>query len=329
MTAMPGPSGKRLAVVTTSYPSDADDIAGHFVRAEVRQQLAAGHEVTVFAPRALRSSEFQERVIGIPHAGAFGSPGVLARVRWHPERCLGVGAYLLLARRRLFAAGDFDEITAHFLLPSYWPVATGHPRLTRVVVHGSDLRLLERLPSALRGRVLARLGGDRPAIQCVSQELADRLNTLTRGQLERRIYVQPSPVDLPRIAEKRELRRTLSLDHRTLIVIVARLIASKRVEVALKAALRLPNAQIVVCGGGPLHRRLSRAYPSVRFLGQIPRAEALTWIAAADVLLSASRHEGASTAIREARALGTPVVTTASGDLLAWAASDPGLHVVP
>jgi glycosyltransferase involved in cell wall biosynthesis len=177
--------------------------------------------------------------------------------------------------------------------------------------------------------VLARLEEDNPIVQCVSRELAERLTTLAKGRFHFRIRIQPAPIEVPRLPERGELRRRLGIDERPLIAVVARLIASKRVDVAIQAALRVPGAQIVVCGGGPLLETLSRRYTSVRFLGPLSRSQTLDWIAAADVLLSASRSEGAPTAIREARLLGTPVVTTAAGDLLEWSASDPGLHVVP
>ena len=56
--------------------------------------------------------------------------------------------------------------------------------------------------------------------------------------------------------------------------------------------------------------------------------EALTWIAAADVLLSASRSEGAPSVVREARALGVPVAAARVGDLPAWAQADAGLFLI-
>lgn len=323
-------AAKHFAVVTSSYPSDDDDAAGHFVRTEVRQQLARGHAVTVFAPSARRSAgNYAERIIGIEHAGAFGSPGALARLRGHPARWIGAARFALHTHAQLFARRDFDGVNAHFILPSYWPIAAGHPCLSRVVVHGSDLRLLERVPGALRARVLARLKKDNPIIQCVSNGLAERVDALTHGRLHSRIEVQPPPIDFPQLPSKSELRTQLGFDGRPLIVIVARLIPSKRVDVAVQAALHVPGAQIVVCGGGPLYESLSRSYPSVTFLGQVSREQTLRWIAAADALLSASRTEGAPTAIREARALGVPVVTTAAGDLLEWSAVDAGLHVIP
>jgi len=321
---------KRLAFVTTSYPSIDDDVAGHFVRAEVRIQINQGHSVTVFAPSARRDvANNAEEMVEIPHLGAFGSPGVLARLHGRPDRWLGSTLFLALARRKLFARNDFNEISAHFILPSYWPIAAGHPKLSRVVVHGSDLGLLERLPGPIQARAITCLMRDNPAIQCVSQSLAERLDDLTRHQLRTRIVVEPAPIELPSMPSRGELRRRLAIGGRLVILVVARLIPSKRVEVALRAALQVPRAEIVVCGGGPLYQSLSRAFPSVRFLGPLPRAQTLIWIAAADVLLSASRLEGSPTAIREARALGVPVITTAAGDLLTWAAGDPGLHVVP
>jgi hypothetical protein len=49
---------------------------------------------------------------------------------------------------------------------------------------------------------------------------------------------------------------------------------------------------------------------------------------AADVIVSASEREGAPTVIREARALGTAVWTSAVGDVALWAALDPGIRVL-
>ncbi len=321
---------RHIAFITTSYPSDDDDVAGHFVRAEVRRYTFEGHRVTVFAPAAQRHPKgYAERVIGIAHWGAFGSPGASARLRLRPDRWLGAVLFVLQARRALYEQGPFDEVVAHFLLPSYWPICKEHMALSRVVVHGSDLRLLERLPGVVRAHVLARLESDSPTIQCVSHALQDRLNRLSRGRLHSRICVATSPIDVPELPAKAQLRDSLGLGEEPLILVVARLIRSKRVEVALRAALRVPGARIVVCGDGPEYWHLSRDFPTVTFLGQTARSQTLMWIGAADVLLSASRDEGAPTVVREARALGVPVVTTAAGDLLRWAEIDPGLHVVP
>ena len=246
---------RRIAVVTTSYPSDADDVAGHFVRADVRRLLAYGNHVTVFAPSAERTDlDAGERIVDIAHHCAFGSPGALVRMRRRPDRWLGAVGFALLARRKLFAQVPFDQVVSHFLLPGYWPIAHGHGAMSRVVIHGSDLRLFERVPKLLQAHVVACLRQDNPAVQCASSDLAVRFDRLTRGRLERLICVCLPPLLMPQLPPKPMLRRQLGINGERLIVIVARLIPAKRVDMAIRAALVLPGARIVVCGSGPEQR---------------------------------------------------------------------------
>ena len=113
-----------------------------------------------------------------------------------------------------------------------------------------------------------------------------------------------------------------------LVVIVARLIADKRVDIALRALSLLPNLRVAVVGDGPERARLQDAFPTAEFTGNRPRSEALLYIAAADALVSASRHEGAPTVVREARALGVPVVAAPAGDLVEWARADAGIALI-
>jgi glycosyltransferase involved in cell wall biosynthesis len=167
-------------------------------------------------------------------------------------------------------------------------------------------------------------------VRCVSEHVRSELVAATSPGPSLRTIVAASPIELPAELGRREARIRRGLDLRTrLVVIVARLIPNKRVDVALGAVALLPDVQVVVVGGGPLLERLSLEYPAVRFTGEVDRNVAIEWIAAADVLVSASRLEGAPTAVREARALGTRVVACAAGSLGALAASDPDLWVVP
>jgi len=312
-------------VVTTSFPAEPGDASGHFVAAEVRRRRAAGERVRVLAPRTSVEPGLDPDVHFLPAGDAFGWPGALARLRERPTRLLGVVRFVLAARREL-ARRPGARVVAHFVVPCAWPIALGRARL-EVVAHGSDVRLIERLPAPLR-RLIARAltGAD---VRCVSEELRARLERALAPLRAARVRVEPAALELCQATTRSEARALLGVDAATrLLVVVARLVPSKRVEVALRAAALVPGALAVVVGDGPERARLEREFPGVRCVGHVPRSQALRWIAAADLLLSASTLEGAPSVVREARALGTPVVTLGAGDLRAWSGRDPGLHVL-
>ena len=219
-----------------------------------------------------------------------------------------------------------------FLLPTGFPVLFGSnwagAELT-LVAHGSDARLLARLPAALGRRLVLGLCTN-ARVRCVSHELFRLLEQIAGQTLEGRLAVAPAPIDVSTAPTRSEARTRLGVpDDARLIVIVSRLIASKRIDDALAAAALLSGAAVVVVGDGPELARLTSAHPKARFVGRVAREHALAWISAADALLSASRLEGAPSAVREARALGVPVVASAAGDLAEWAERDPELWVVP
>jgi glycosyltransferase involved in cell wall biosynthesis len=113
-------------------------------------------------------------------------------------------------------------------------------------------------------------------------------------------------------------------------VVCARLVRSKRVDLAIREAAR-HRAALTIIGDGPLRAELealaSGFEPRARFTGQLPRGDALALIAEAHKLVHLSESEGAPTVIREARALGVPVLATPVGDVARWAAKDPGIEI--
>src|SRR5262249_47302471 len=119
----------------------------------------------------------------------------------------------------------------------------------------------------------------------------------------------------------------LGLAGERIAVVVGRLTECKEPEQAMWIAARHAD-RVVVIGDGPLEERLRRSAPDAVFCGKLLRPDALAWIAAADVLVSASRAEGAPTAVREARALGTPVLAFPAGDIAERAARDPGIRLL-
>jgi len=325
-----------IYVVTTSYPERQGDAQGHFVAAEVRRLGVLGN-VTVLAPGAARRSLGGERVVGLAGGSAFGFPGALQRLREDPRRWLEATEFVAGAVRWLRAAPTPTRLVAHFLLPCGVPIATRGLRAgtaaVEVVVHGSDARLFAQLPLGQRwlARQLIHAGA---RLRFVSSELQalvlDSLPARERSILRQRSRVEPCAIDVGGAPSRERARRLLELPNEgRLAVVVARLVESKRVHVALEACERVAGLQSIVVGDGPERDRLMRRFPNARFVGHVERPLALSYVAAADVLVSASLNEGAPTVVREARALGTPVVCLAAGDVRRWAASDPGIHVAP
>lgn len=334
---------RRAAVITTSWPSHAGDPAGHFVAAEVQELLREGWDVTVLAPGLTPHEPTGCRVVSLGGEDLFRWPGALPRLREDPRRALSALRVMLRARTELARLAPLDRIVAHWLLPSAWPIvgggldARGNRWLgeggeAELVAHGSDVRLLLRMPAPLRNHILTQLCGDRLHLRFVSRALRDDLlgarglSEPLRRALQAHSSVRPAAIELPPLPSRLQARGQLGVrDTEWLIVIASRLVPDKRVDVALGAASLVPHARVVVLGSGPEQEALSAGFPGVEFPGQLPRPEALAWIRAADLVLSASRIEGAPTVIREARALGVPVVATPSGDLADWANGDPDL----
>jgi glycosyltransferase involved in cell wall biosynthesis len=305
---------ERIVVVTSSYPAGPDDPSGHFVGTDVARLRRNGHEVLVLAPRG---------------NDAFGWPGALARLRERPSRALGVLSFVRETRRALRTLGPFDRLVAHFLLPSVWPITDGLERPARrleAVLHGSDVRLCARLPGIARRRVARALAPF--DVRVTSEELRRELGRALGDDVAERASIEPAPIDVPALERARARGELgIALSER-LVVVSGRLVPGKRTRVALCAARLVPRAKVVVVGDGPERAALEREFSEAHFVGLVGRARALTWLAAADALVVASREEGAPSVVREARALGTPVVAVPSGDLGAWQRNDPGLFIV-
>ena len=205
-----------------------------------------------------------------------------------------------------------------------------------VVAHGADVRLLLQAPRDVRERVLSALLAREGRFTFAAASLLDALVRSVRPPLAARLadraHVEPPAIDVPVVSDRAAaLRASLALgEGERLVVTVCRLIPSKRVDLAIAAlGAALGRARLVVVGDGPERSALEKQAPGavVAFTGALPRREALAWVAAADALLHASAVEAAPTVVREARALGVPVVACDAGDVVAWARDDAGIRV--
>ena len=318
----------RVAVLSTSYPRQPGDAAGHFVATEVRRLAQAGHDVHVFAPGTGPASADGAQLHWLGDGGAFGWPGALTRLKQKPTRVLGASAFVIRALRALRRSGPFARVHAHFLLPCAWPIALfAAGSELELVGHGSDVRLFCALPTALRAHIARAWLARAAQIRVTSAELCELLGR-SNPELTTSLRVAASPLDVSGAPSRGEARRALGWDDQPRALVVSRLIPGKCVATALEALTLLEGVHAVVVGDGPELSALRARFPAVQFTGRLPRPEALRWIAAADVLVSASPEEGAPSVVREARALGVRVVTVRAGELPAWAARDPGIRLI-
>ena len=294
---------ERIAFVTTSWPANEGDPAGHFVRAHARELERCGSEVVVVTPRL---------------GGAFGWPGVAARLRSRPVRALDAARWVIAARRQVVRLAP-NRIVAHWAVPSGWPIGITARVPLQVVSHGGDVRLLAALPGLGRHAIVRTLATQATswsfASEALLRELLNALDGPTRALVARVAVIQSPALEIPNVAAAiSQLRRDLGTAR--VAVCVARLVRSKRVDrvieyVAQTDALNM----LVVVGDGPERPRLERLARdrrvNARFVGAVSRRDALAWIGSAQVLVHASETEGLSTVVREAVALGTRVVRLA------------------
>ena len=322
-------SRTRIAVITTSFPTHADDAAGHFVASELRQLVPA--RLRVFAPwpgaRANGAPRLERRIIDghpvevqwLAGGDAFGWPGLAARLREDRFRALGATQFVASARRQVRAFAP-ERVIAHWALPSAWPIA---PRGTAldIVSHGGDVRLLAALPRPLRARLVRRLLAHARSWRFVSEslreELACSLDEALAASLRAFATVQ-APLLSCAVDDTKAAALRASVPAGPVFVAVGRLVPTKRVDrIVEHLAAHAPAATLVVVGDGPertpLERLAERARLRTHFVGERPRSEALAWIRAADWLCFASECEGASCVLSEAQALGTPVLAVPLG----------------
>jgi teichuronic acid biosynthesis glycosyltransferase TuaC len=326
----------RVAILSTSYPRFAGDPSGHFVEAEAALLARAGRDVHVVAPGLGRAAGARSGVT-IHDAGAarlFGLPGALHRAKEKPARLVELPGF---ARRTLSLLGsiDPDAIIAHFLIPSGYPLALFSRADLEVVAHGTDVRIWAKLPSRFRthivGRLVDRRARFRFSSRSVERALVSGLAPDLASAVAARSRVEPPHFSIPDLEDPKKRARAIAGSDEPLLVACSRLIAKKRVDLAIEhAAAR--GMMLVVVGDGPerasLERLAARRGARVRFVGALPRPEALGFIACASELVHMSEEEGSPTVVREARALGVPVLAAAAGDVAIWAAHDPGITVL-
>jgi glycosyltransferase involved in cell wall biosynthesis len=308
----------RVVFLSHNYPRFAGDLPGAFLHPLAVALRGRGHDVRVVAPSD-QGRNGREELDGVPvrrvrYAKAererYAYTGQMADAVRSPLGLMALAGMIRALRQGAeaeLAAGPEDSVIhAHWWLPA--GLATPAPQRTVITLHGTDARLLERSRPArwIGGWALRRVA----VVSAVSDDIAGVVARRV-GRTDAASHVMPMPVALP--------ARPWTTGGSGAII-VARLTAQKRVDLALGAIAQLPTpVPLTIVGDGPELGGL-RAFAArlglgnrVRWMGSQPASEVANLLARADVMLFTAVGEGLGLAAVEALMAGVPVVVCRDG----------------
>ena len=340
--------GRRVLLLTTSYPAAPDDTAGIFVQGFAETLVALGYSVDVVAPALLPSvAQPREHAADVPSRGpgnaretprvtrlAYARPASLQRtfhragapenLRADPLAWLGALTYpLALGRYLLQHASAFDVLVSHWAVPSAY-TATLLPERSRprhvVVTHGADIHLLEHVPGG--ARLARRIARHSSAITFVSAGHRARFEALVGHALAQASVLAMGVELAPSLLDRRQARAALGLEGPVLLTL-GRLVPIKGLDVLIQALRDVPEVTLVIAGAGPSREKLERLARQhrvrVRFPGVVLGQDKTAWLRAADAFvlpsrrLASGREEGTPTALLEAMLAGLPAIASDTG----------------
>jgi glycosyltransferase involved in cell wall biosynthesis len=307
----------RVVFLTHNFPRFDGDVSGAFLATLAHALRARGILIQVVAPSD-GGDIGPAQCGGIPvrrvrYASAaretLAYRGTMADVARTPSGALAAWALIRALRR---AAQDemargANLIHAHWWIPGGLAAPTKCPLV--VTVHGTDAMLLERSRLA---RALARpLFRRAQVVTGVSPVIAETIKRTT-GRAVDPAHQQPMPVDTSRY-------HSWSPGGGGLVV-VARLTAQKRVDLALRALPLLGrDLRLTVVGDGPERPALEALTSTlgiggrVGFLGAVSPLRVAEILSTADLAVFPAQHEGFGLAAAEALMAGVPVVACQDG----------------
>jgi glycosyltransferase involved in cell wall biosynthesis len=311
----------RVVWITHNYPRHAGDVAGAFLHplaVALRQQ---GVDLRVVAPSDAGQGGDAE-LDGVPvRRVRYGTAadeqlayrGTMMDALRSPRAAFAFNrlraALRTGAEQELAGANGNAVVHAHWWVPSGLAAPTGAPLV--LTCHGTDVRLLERIPLA---GWLARPTFHRArVVTTVSRTLAAIIRRRT-GVCVEDDAVQPMPVTLT--------ERPWS-DGSGDVVVVGRLTEQKRVHLAIDAAViakRRGSAwRLMIVGDGPARLALERRAvesgvgDAIRFVGALAPADVPVVFATAACCIMPAKGEGFGLAAAEALMQGVPVVACLDG----------------
>ena len=302
----------RVVFLTHNYPRRPGDPSGAALGTLARALMRRGISVRVVTPS---DESGPAEVDGVPvsrvRAGrsirdTISSSASIAAALRSPIGWLALTRLrrALRAAARLELTAGADLVHAHGWMPAGLAAPAGTPLV--LTVHATDAPLLKASRVA---RWLARPLLQRAAVlTTVSREVGTWVQAAA-GRFVDNAHIHPMPADTRTYPWTRGGGGA---------VVISRLVASKRVELAIETAAVLASCghdfPLTIVGDGPerlsLEQRAARLGVSalVRFVGAMPPLEARAYLERADVMLFTARGDGTAVSAIEALLSGVPVV---------------------
>jgi glycosyltransferase involved in cell wall biosynthesis len=300
----------RALVLTTSYPTPEEPVAGIFVREHVEAVRPHCDVTVVHLQRAdVRRIEVER-------------DDEAWRVRY-PRRPAAPW-HVAAALRGLRLERDHDLVHTHFFLAGL-PAVLFQRRPVVVSEHWSVFLPEDPARLGTGGRLAARIAFGRAALVLPVSEALRR--GIEAHAIRARFRVVPNVVDTTVFRPGDEPRDGL--------LAVGLLYEAKGFDVLLAALARLPAERLRIVGDGPLRGALEAeaarlgVAERVEFHGLAPKPEVAELMRRARLVAVPSRFETSAVVAIEALATGTPVVATAVGALPELLAGGGGLLARP
>jgi teichuronic acid biosynthesis glycosyltransferase TuaC len=321
----------KLLTFSTLYPNAAQPYHGLFVERRLQHLAATGEvESRVVAPVPWfpSSSEWfgrYGRFARVPRSETRGG-FTISHPRFPVVPKIGMSLGPFLMERAVFThvrdacrERSAELIDAHYFYPDGVAAARLGRRLALPVVitaRGSDLNLIADFPAPRQQ--IVRAARECAAIITVSEALKNKLVAI--GAPADKITVLRNGVDLDMFRPLESSLAQAGTDRPTFLT-VGNLLPEKGQDVALRALARMPDAELLVAGDGPLRGRLEGLANElgiasrVTFLGQVHSERLVELYNRAAATILASTREGMPNVILESLACGTPVIASAVGGI--------------
>jgi len=321
--------------IAPSYPCDADDYGGIWLRTQAHALSAIGIRPRVVSPvpwmpPGLGAIAPQwARYASIPSSYSDNGIEVL-RPRYfsHPrENRWGMPHIMQLLQLRLAGLEKPSLVHAHFALPYGWVAMhlARHWQVPLVVsLLGDDVNVYPHFSAGHLKRFREVIGA---ADVVLSQGSA--LDEATKAMTGRQPMALPLGVHLETFTKSRtraEARAQLNLPvDRPVAFFVGSLFESKGVDELLRAIERLADRNIlaIFAGDGPLRERVEKS-PNTIAVGSLSQQSVRDYMEAADMVVLPSHREGLPLCLVEAGAMECPVVASDVGSIRDLIGDDRG-----